>query len=120
MTAPAELIESAKCVDCNIADGSKLSVLIYLFAQIAGVPADPTTLMDNARCIDNCVPPGMRLSVLIALADTIANLPAPVSDAVTCGTGAPTTAPSTGCGVYYDTNNDAVYIYRGGAWVLKV
>lgn len=116
-STPQQLIDNARCLDC-ISDGQKLSVLIYLFATIAGVPADPQTLVANAACIDNCIPPGMRMSVLISLADTIAG-GGGASDQVTCGAGAPVTAPSSGCGIYYDTSNDAVYIYRGGAWALK-
>lgn len=119
MATPAQLIDNARCIDCAVSEGQKLSILIYLFATIAGVPTDAQTLINNASCIDCAIPPGMRLSVLIALADSIAGGLAP-SDQVTCGSGAPVTAPSSGCGIYYDTANDAVYIYRGGAWVLKV
>lgn len=117
-----QLLSAANCLDCGISDGSKLSILIYLFAQIADVPTDSASLIAAGSCLDCQLPQGVspRLSILIALADTIASAPAPVSDAVTCGVGAPTTAPSSGCGVYYDTSNDAVYIYRGGAWALKV
>lgn len=117
----AELIEDAKCIDCQVPEGYKLSILISLFATIAGVSADPNTLMANAACLDCVIPPGMRLSVLISLADTIAGGGGGGSSgSVTCGAVPPVAAPTGSCGLYYDTNTTALYFWDGAAWQLKI
>jgi hypothetical protein len=72
-TSPNELLESAKCINCNIPPGMQLSVLIALLAKVAGINPDPTTLISMASCIECNIPPGMQIPVLIALADQIVN-----------------------------------------------
>lgn len=69
------LIQGAACIDRCIPDGMKMAVLIFLFAQKAGVSIDPASLIKNAACVDKCIPDGMKLSVLIQLANQIANGP---------------------------------------------
>ena len=64
---PAALAEQAKCIDQCIPAGMRMSVLILLAAQIAGVSTDPATLAENAKCIDHCIPEGEKLAVLISL-----------------------------------------------------
>ena len=117
---PAQsLVTASQCLEC-IPEGRQLSVLIYLFATIAGVPIDAQTLVNASTCLE-CVPVGKQMDVLISLAEEIlAGSGGGVSDAVTCGVGFPVTAPASGCGMYIDTATDAVYIYRLGAWSLKV
>lgn len=39
---------------------------------------------------------------------------------VVCQSGAPVTAPASGCGISLDTDTGALYIYINGAWTLKV
>jgi hypothetical protein len=109
---PEQLAALSACFRC-VAD--RQAAILYLLATIAGVTVDQ--IITGSACY-RCVVDFQ--SAELFLLNTIASAPAPVSDAVTCGVGAPVTAPSSGCGVYYDTSNDAVYIYRGGAWVLKV
>lgn len=67
------LMDQAKCIDCVMPEGMKLSVLIVIFAQIANVSTDPNFLMDMAKCIDCTIPEGMKMSVLLALADKLNN-----------------------------------------------
>jgi hypothetical protein len=69
-TDPTALAADANCLNC-IPPGLQLPVLIWLFAQIAGVTTDPTTLAANANCLA-CIPPGMQWPVLIWLATQIA------------------------------------------------
>lgn len=64
------MAEASKCIDCGIPSGMRLSVLIYLWSQIAGV-TDVQTLINNSRCYDCGIPSGMRESVLIYLGDAI-------------------------------------------------
>lgn len=91
------------------------AALLFLLATNAGMTMEQVIAGSACwRCLAD-----FQAAELFLL-NSIASAPAPVSDAVTCGAGAPSTAPSSGCGVYYDTTNDAVYIYRGGAWVIKV
>lgn len=117
MTAQ-ELVTNSNCLDHCIADGQKLGVIIYLLATLAGVATDAQTLINNANCVDHCIPDGMKPGVIVSLLDTFVSGGA--GGFVTCGSGAPTVAPAAGCGLYIDTATDAVYIYRNGAWVLKV
>lgn len=118
MATPAQLIDNSNCLAC-IPRGYQLQVLIYLFATIAGVPTDAQTLVNNARCLE-CIPVGSQMEVLISLADQILTSSSLSASEVTCGVGAPTSTPASGCAFYIDTSNDAVYIYRSGAWILKV
>lgn len=64
-------VQEAACINACIPRGDQLAVLIYLFAQIAGVTTDPNTLMQQAACINNCIPMGMQLPVLVYLASQI-------------------------------------------------
>lgn len=69
---PQTLVTDARCISEKIAAGDQLPVLISLFAQIAGVSADPAALVAGAKCYEG-IETGDRLPVLIYLADTIAN-----------------------------------------------
>lgn len=74
--------------------------------------------MADAACL-SCIPPGLQQAIIISLLDTVAG-GSSGTNAVSCGSGAPTSTPTSGCAFYIDTDTDAVYIYRSGAWVLKV
>lgn len=128
MATTSELLDEAKCIDCAIPDGMKLSVLISLFASIAGVSADPNTLMANAACIDCAIPPGMQMAVLISLAEDISG------GGGTGGTGCalPTNGDPEGVltatcspAIAVDPATQAIYLFTGVAgtntgWALKV
>lgn len=113
METPQEISDNAKCFQC-VPD--QASALLYLLAKLAGV-TDPATIAANSVCYA-CVPD--KLSALLYLADVIASNAAAAEGQVTCGDGAPTTAPTHACAIYYDTANNAEYIYVSGVWVLKV
>ena len=66
-----QLIDQAKCIDTCIPDGMKLSVLIVLAAQAAGISTDPGTLINLATCVDCQISSGIRMSVIIALFNQI-------------------------------------------------
>jgi hypothetical protein len=74
MAAPntSTLASEAACISECVPAGQQLAVLIYLFAQIAGMSTNPSTLASEARCIDSCIPRGSQLAVLIYLAAQIA------------------------------------------------
>lgn len=109
---PSEIAALSACFSC-IAD--RQAALLFLLATIADVTIDEINAGSACyRCI------GDFASAELFLLNTIATNGASGGDAVTCGVGAPVTAPASGCGVYIDTATDAVYIYRLGAWSLKV
>ena len=111
MATPAEISAAASCYACI---PNKDEALIYLLARISGV-TDPATIAANATCY-SCIP--NKQEALLYLMDFFTS--GGSGSFVTCGVGAPTSTPVSGCGMYIDTSNDAVYIYRLGAWALKV
>jgi hypothetical protein len=64
-------VQGATCINSCIPDGMKLSVLIYIFAQLAGVTTDPNTLIQASVCLNSCIPGDMKMAVLIYLASQI-------------------------------------------------
>lgn len=109
---PSEIAALSACFSC-IAD--RQAALLFLLARIANVTIDQINA--GAACY-RCV--ADFTSAELFLLNTIATNAAAAAGQVTCGAGAPVAAPANSCAIYYDTTNDAVYIYRGGAWVLKV
>jgi hypothetical protein len=113
------LINDAKCIaECVPGGDMKLAILISLFAKIAGVSTDTNALIDGAKCIYACVPgTDMKLSILISLASqAISGGP---NGLVSCGAGAPTSTPSSGCAMYIQTDSippGVVWQYYGGVW----
>ncbi len=103
-TSTQSLINGAACYDCTIPQGMRLSVLIYLFAQIAGV-TNVQTLMNGAACYDCTIPDGMKMSVLLYLADAISTGGGSGATEVfsLAGGNAPANVP-TGAGVSYNAN----------------
>lgn len=114
MATPAEIAAGASCFACI---SNKQEALLYLLAQIAGV-TDPAIISANASCFA-CIP--NKQEAILYLLDAIATASSGGSGGfVLCGSGAPVAAPAGGCSVYIDTDTDALYIYRLGAWSLKV
>ena len=121
MSATDALMNDAKCiVDCIPGSDMKLAVLISLFAKIANVSTNTDSLIDGAKCIEYCIPgTDMKLAVLISLASQIAGGGGGVGGSVTCGNGAPSTAPSGGCGLYIQTDSvppGQIWGYYNGQW----
>ena len=115
-TATDSLMSDAKCIDSCIPPGMQLSVLISLFAQIAGVSTDTNSLMAGATCINSCIPQGMQLSVLVSLAMQIVS---GGGAGVACGNGAPTSTPSSSCAFYIQTDGvpaGVIWEWYNGAW----
>lgn len=110
---PQEIATNSACFQC-IPAGMQLQALVYLYAQIAGV-TDPQQIIDGAKCFE-CIPSGMLLQALVYLAATAAG---GGTSRVTCGTADPVDAPVNGCGIYYRTDNGAMFIWDGAAWVFK-
>jgi hypothetical protein len=113
------LINDAKCIaECVPGGDMKLAILISLFAKIAGVSADPNTLIAAANPIYCCVPGvDMKLAILISLvSQAVSGGP---NALVSCGTGAPTSTPASGCAFYIQTDSvppGVVWQYYGGVW----
>ena len=61
----------ARCIEPCVPQGMELSVLISIFAQIAGVSTDPNSLMAGAVCIDRCIPKGIQDAALISILNQI-------------------------------------------------
>ena len=116
------LLDGTECIQqCIPGTDMKLAVLISLFAQIAGVSTDTNSLISGAKCIQQCIPEGMMLAVLVSLASQIVSGGGTGGSggAVTCGNGAPTSTPSSGCGIYIqlDSTPPGLYwSYFGGQW----
>lgn len=109
---PAEIAALSACFRC-IAD--RQAALLFLLARIADVTIDE--IVQGSACF-RCIADFQ--SAELFLLNSIATSGVASADAVTCGSGPPVAAPASGCGMYIDTDNDAVYIYRLGAWQLKV
>lgn len=114
MAEPQELLDGARTLE-SIPPGMQLPILISLFAQLAGVSADPQTLIDGAQCIACGIPPGMQVAVLISL------LSQAVSGGglagVTCSAASDPVDPPTGtCGIFYRKDTGATWIWDGAAW----
>lgn len=115
------LMSDARCIQqCIPGSDMKLAILISLFAQIAGVPTDTNSLMAGAVCIQQCIPGAdMKLAVLISLLNQISGGGSVGGGNVTCGTGAPTSTPSSGCGIYIQTDSvppGQQFLYYNGSW----
>jgi hypothetical protein len=115
------LMNDAKCIEQCMPRGMQLPVLISLFAQIAGVSVDTNSLIDGAKCIEQCVPQGFQLPILISLLNQIVSGGGSISGGgnVTCGAGVPTSTPSSGCGIYQQTDSippGLMWQYYSGAW----
>lgn len=111
----------ARCIQqCIPGTDYKLAVLIKLFATLANVPTDTASLLAGTECIFQCIPgPDMKLAVLISLLDQIAGGGSVSGSGVTCGTGAPTSTPASGCGLYIQTDSvpgGKLWLYYSGDW----
>lgn len=113
------LTDDATCISQCIPQGMYWPVLIAIFARIAGMPVDTNALIAEANCISQCIPVGMQLPVLIALASDISG-GGSAGGGITCGTGAPTSTPSSGCALYIQTDSiplpGAYWSYYDGSW----
>lgn len=116
LSTPQQLATAATCFSC-VPGGEQMSVLIYLFARIAGVPLDPNILMANAKCV-SCIPPGDQMSVLIALADQIANGGGSSTSCLLCGAVDPTDVPMCPCALFYQTTTSGLWYWDSAqaAW----
>lgn len=94
-----------------------MSALLYLLASNAGM-SDPATVAANSACWA-CI--SDKWAAALYLLDNGGSGGGGGSGSgVTCGSGAPVAAPSSGCGIYLDTDTNALYVYTNGAWTLKV
>lgn len=113
MASPETIASGASCFTCI---PNKQEAILWLLAQIAGV-TDPATIANEARCMA-CIP--NKQEAMLYLLDQIATNGAGGGGGLECGAGPPVDPPSGDCGIYLDTDTDALYVYRSGAWVLKV
>jgi hypothetical protein len=127
MACDAEtLVRDARCL-C-IDEGLYQQVMVSLLCKILQIldpmaTCDAETLIRDARCL--CIPEGLLPAVLVSLLCKIyeaAGGGLVGGSGVTCGNGPPTTAPSSGCGVYLDSQTWQWYGYDPitAAWYLKL
>lgn len=112
--SPADLIQATACLKC-IPRGMQREVMIYLLAQLAGVPADAGSLINAAACL-KCIPTGMQDEVITYLLCQLAGGVTPAVDcAMITGDGAPTgvTTPQFTGQLYYDSTGAAYYRSTG-------
>lgn len=109
---PAEIAALSACFRC-IAD--RQAALLFLLARIADVTIDE--IVQGSACF-RCIADFQAAELF--LLNSIATSGAAAAAAVTCGAVPPTDPPAGTCGIYYDTVTQAVYIWDGAAWVLKV
>lgn len=95
---------------------NKQDALLYLLAEIAGV-TDPAVIAENARCYA-CIPD--KQAATLYLLDNIASSGSAAASAVTCSASDPVAAPAGSCGIHYNTATQAVFIWDGANWILKV
>lgn len=119
MPTTQEIINGSACIDCGVPQGYRLSALVYLFSEIAGV-TDVQTILAGARCIDCGIPEGMRLSALIYLAGLISDGGSGGSFSPSCSASDPTDPPTGSCGMHINTATGAIFIWDGTQWVFKV
>lgn len=100
-------------VASNIPTGFQLPALISIFAEIAGVSADPQTLMARASCIYSCVPAGMQMGILIDLAQQI--LAGGANSCLLHGVGAPVAVPPCIVAIYIEDPPSG--LPNPGVWV---
>lgn len=128
MAAPSAdtLLNEARCYECNTSNGyglelMKLAVLRrILLAMDPTAVTDPSTLLNEARCYECSGANGYMLLLMeLALLNRLVDSATALSGNVTCGTGAPTVAPASGCGLYVQTDSvpaGVIWQYYGGAW----
>lgn len=114
---PAGLAEASECYCFDAVTRER--VKIYEMAVAAGLQAlTPSELANRAKCY--CYDAKTAKEVLIYLMCQVAAAGGSVSDLIQNGHGAPSTAPSTGVGIYFDIDTDAMYYYNGTAWVQLI
>lgn len=124
----SELLASAACFDCaspGVQNLYKLALLCNIAQSLdPDMTCDPSTLLADAACFA-CLSPGVQrlieLQLLCNISSSISGGVVP-AEMLTCGTGAPTSTPSLDCAFYIDKTlgAEALYIWNGSAWVLKV
>ncbi len=115
---PNTLLADAVCYACQPGNAwaFKLALLKQILLAVNPMAdTSPNALLELAKCY-SCQP-GNAESFELALLQQIVNAGgASGSGGVTCGAGAPSVAPASGCGLYVNTTNGAIYTYYSGAW----
>ena len=124
-TDAASLLAESACFSCFGTGGEIQLMKLSLLAQILTAlnpmaDTSPQTLLDQAKCYQCYGNSGMwQLMELALLAQIVANGSPSASTSVTCGNGAPSTAPAGGCGFYIQQDSvppGQVWEYYSGAW----
>jgi hypothetical protein len=97
------LMQDAKCL-CGLNQSNKLSILIYLFAQVSGVSIDPNFLVEQAKCYCG-IPADMKMNVLIWLACQFQG--GGGNTCITCldGANVPVDPSACDCAIAYNMNS---------------
>lgn len=120
---PADLMEAARCFVCLSPTQAQVIRIRLLCAIVNGevISCDANSLMAAANCIQ-CLAPGQLQAIEIYLLCQIATSGAGGggSSGVTCGVVDPVAAPTGSCGVYYRTDNGAVWVWKGAVWLQVI
>lgn len=123
------LLEETTCYQCNAANGYSLEMIKLgllrqlLLANNPNAMTDAKSLLQAASCYQCYAANSYMLKMLELglLQQLVLNGGGGGGPAgfVTCGTGAPTTAPTSSCGFYIQTDSvpaGQVWEYYSGAW----
>lgn len=112
---PSSVMAASKCFMC-LDEAEQAAIQTYLLCQIAGMICTPQTLMTAAKCYMCLGPAQLQAINTYLLCQILAGGGSGAAD-VDCGVVDPTVAPTTTCAIYYRTDNGAVWVWNGAAWL---
>ena len=120
MSCDPQILSVESAIFKGVAEGNKLNILIYLFAQIAGVTIDPEVLSEAAKCFQ-CIPEGNKMNVLLYLACNFQG-GGTGNTCLVCvaGSGSPADPPTSGCTcaiAYNEQQNFWFWKNSSSAWI---
>lgn len=120
MATPSQTLATAasclsSCLPAGMAWYGLLAVLDAI-GQGDTVPSTAQEIATAAACYSACIPQGLLPYALIVAAQNISSGGGGGGTGLTCGSGAPVTAPTSGCGGYINTDDGSLFLYYSGAW----
>lgn len=118
-----DLMDAARCFQC-LTPWQLQIVRVRLLCAIKDsqiVSCDPVVLMEQANCL-MCLTPGQLDVVETSLLCQIMSSGGGGGGGggATCGTTDPVAAPTGSCGIYYRTDNGALWAWTGSVWLQLI